>query len=153
MLLLTPAQLSHRGDHIPLVIRPWHQEEKLISQGPGETDLELAFSDLRLRTVQLVLPEPCRHQRSEDTVQSGWQRWADTAVVQGSSSVLPQGAAGSLSSAILPARDLHIHPPAEGTGSKAWNNPSCPPPASSVCPQSSGGGCTQLCSSTSPTAG
>lgn len=141
VLPLTPAQLCHR-DHIPLVMQPWHQEGKLISQGPGVTDLELAFSELRLRKVQPVLPEPCRCQGSEGTAQPGWQRWADTAVVQGSSPVLPQGAAGSLSHAILPAQDLHICPPAAGIGSRAWNTPSCPPPASSVCPQSSEVDCT-----------
>lgn len=91
MLPLTPAQLCHRGDRIPLVIRPWHQEGKLISQGPGVTDLELAFS--ASERWQPVLPEPCRCQGSEGTVQPGWQSWADTAVVQGSSPVFPQGAA------------------------------------------------------------
>lgn len=104
VLPLTPAQLCHRGDRIPLVIRPWHQEGKLISQGPGVTDLELAFS--ASERWQPVLPEPCRCQGSEGTVQPGWQSWADTAVVQGSSPVFPQGAAGSLSHAILPAWDL-----------------------------------------------
>lgn len=73
---LAPAQLSHRRNHVPLVSQPWQQEGKLISQGPGVTDLELAFSELRL---QCVLPEPCRCQGSEGTVQPGWQRWADTA--------------------------------------------------------------------------
>lgn len=74
--------------------------------------------------------------RGEGTVQPGWQRWADTAMVQGRSPVLPQGAAGFLPHVILPAWDLHIHLPAAGTGSRAWNTPSCLPPVSSVCPQS-----------------
>ena len=46
VLPLTPAHLGHRGDHIPPASRPWHQKEKLISQVPGLTDLELAFSEL-----------------------------------------------------------------------------------------------------------
>lgn len=125
MLPLTPAQLCHR-DHIPLVIRPWHQEGKLISQRPGVTDLELAFSELRLRKVQPVLPEPRRCQGSEGTVQPGWQRWADTAVMQGSSLVLPQGAAGSLSCAILPARDLHICPQLQELGPGLGTPPAAP---------------------------
>lgn len=117
--VLPLTQLGHRGDHIPLVIPPWHREGNLISQGPGVTDLELAFSELRLRKVQLVLPEPCRCQGSEGTVQPGWQRWADTAVVQRRSPVspvLPQGAAGSLSCAILPAWDLYIQPQLQELG-------------------------------------
>lgn len=125
VLPLTPAQLCHR-DHSPLVIQPWHQEGKLISQGPGVTDLELAFSELRLRKVQPVLPEPHRCQGSEGTVQPGWQRWADTAVVQGSSLVLPQGAAGSLFRAILPARDHHICPQLQELGPGLGTPPAAP---------------------------
>lgn len=151
VLPLTPAQLCHR-DHIPLVIRPWHQEGKLISQRPGVTDLEPAFIELRLREVQPVLPEPHRCQGSEGTVQPGWQRWADCCGAGEQPCVSP----GScwLPIPCNPASTGSPHlPPTAGTGSRAWNTPSCPPPASSVCPWSSGVGCTQLCSSTSPTAG
>lgn len=152
VLPLTPAQLGHRGDHIPLVIPPWHQEGKLISQGPGVTDLELAFSELRLRKVQLVLPEPCRCQGSEGTVQPGWQRWADTAAAGEE----PCASPGSCWLPILcnPTSMGSQNPPPR---CRSWvqglEHPQLPPPASSVCPQSSGVGCTQLCSSTSPTAG
>lgn len=45
VLPLTPAQLGLR-DHIPPASRPCHQKEKLISQVPGITDMELAFSEL-----------------------------------------------------------------------------------------------------------
>lgn len=152
VLPLTPAQLGHRGDHTPPVIRPWHQEEKLISQGPGVTDLELAFGELRLKKVQLVLPEPCRYQGREGTVQPDWQRWADTAVVQGRSAVLPQGAAGSLSCAILPAWDLHIRPQLQELGPGLGTPPAAPLQHPQCVPRTRVG-CTQHCSSTSPTAG
>lgn len=46
VLPLTPVQLGHRGNRIPPASRPWHQKAKLISQVPGVTDLELAFSEL-----------------------------------------------------------------------------------------------------------
>lgn len=124
---------------------------KVASQGSGVTDLELAFSQLRLRKVQLVLPEPCRCQGSQ-SVQPGWQRWADTC----GAGEEPCASPGScwLPIPCNPASMGSPHlPPAGGTRARAWNTPSCPPPASSVCPQSSGVGCTRLCSSTSPTAG
>lgn len=133
--MLPLTQLGHRGDHIPLVIPPWHREGNLISQGPGVTDLELAFSELRLRKVQLVLPEPCRCQGSEGTVQPGWQRWADTAVVQRRSPVLPQGAAGSLSCAILPAWDLYIQPQLQELGPRLGTPPAALSSILSVSPE------------------
>lgn len=46
LLLLTPAQLGHRGGCIPPASQPWHQKAKLISQVPGVTDLELVFGEL-----------------------------------------------------------------------------------------------------------
>lgn len=143
---LAPAQLSHRRNHVPLVSQPWQQEGKLISQGPGVTDLELAFSELRL---QCVLPEPCRCQGSEGTVQPGWQRWADTA---GEEPCASPGSCWPLPCNPASMGSPHL-PPSCRNWVQGLEHPLCPPPAPSVCPQSSGVGCAQLCSSTSPTAG
>lgn len=126
VLPLTPAQLGHR-DHIPLVIPPWHREGKLISQGPGVTDLELAFSELRLRKVQLVLPAGARGVRAQSNLAGkGGRRHCCGAEEEPCE---PCASPGSCWLPILcnPASMGSLHPPpAAGTGSRAWNTPSCP---------------------------